>query len=55
MWVLARQWNLPASYDAAYLALAELMDYELWTADRRFAGGLRKKVPRLRVISNRPS
>ena len=54
MWTLARQWNLPTSYDAAYLALAELMDYEFWTADRRFAAALRKKVPRLFFISGRP-
>ena len=50
-WVLAKQWNLPTAYDAAYLALAELMNYEFWTADRRFAATLRKKVPRLRVIT----
>jgi len=54
MWALARQWNLPTSYDAAYLALAELMDYEFWTADRRFAATLRKKVPRLRFVAGRP-
>lgn len=50
-WVLAKQWNLPTCYDATYLALAELLDYEEWTADRRFAATLRKKVPRLRVIT----
>lgn len=54
MWALARQWNLPTSYDAAYLALAELLDYEFWTTDRRFAATLRKKVPRLRLIAGRP-
>lgn len=50
-WGLAKQLNLPTSYDAAYLALAELMEYEFWTADRRFAAGARKKLPRVRVIS----
>jgi predicted nucleic acid-binding protein len=53
-WALARQWNLPTGYDAAYLALAELLDYECWTADRKFAATLRKKVPRLRFIAGRP-
>lgn len=49
-WRLAREWKLPTAYDAAYLALAELMDYEFWTADRRLATGLRK-VPRVRLVS----
>lgn len=49
-WELAKQLNLPTSYDAAYLALAELTECELWTADRRLATGLKKKVPRVRVI-----
>jgi predicted nucleic acid-binding protein len=50
-WGLARRWNLPTGYDAAYLALAELLDYEFWTADRRFAASLRKNVSRMRLIS----
>jgi len=32
---IAMQYNLPATYDAHYLALAEWMDIELWTADMR--------------------
>ena len=32
---IAVQYNLPATYDAHYLALAEWMDIELWTADMR--------------------
>lgn len=50
-WGVAKQWNLPTSYDAAYLALAELIESDLWTADRRFAASLRKKVPRVRVVT----
>jgi len=49
-WKLAKQWNLPTGYDAAYLALAEMTDYNLWTADRRCAAVLRKKVRRIRLI-----
>lgn len=30
---LATKYNLPATYDAHYLALAEWMDIDLWTAD----------------------
>ena len=40
----------PDHSDATYLALAELVDYEFWTADRRFAAGLPKRLPRLRVV-----
>jgi len=32
---IAIQYNLPATYDAHYLALAEWMDIDLWTADMR--------------------
>jgi predicted nucleic acid-binding protein len=32
---IALQYKLPATYDAHYLALAEWMDIELWTADMR--------------------
>lgn len=32
---LAREFALPAAYDAHYLALAERFEAELWTADRR--------------------
>ncbi len=32
---LAVQYNLPATYDAHYLALAERLNVELWTADAR--------------------
>ena len=32
---LAANYNLPAAYDAHYLALAERFEMELWTADAR--------------------
>jgi predicted nucleic acid-binding protein len=50
-WALAKTWKLHTTYDATYLALAELLDYELWTADRRFAAQVGKKAPGLRVIT----
>ena len=34
-WELATRFNRPAAYDAHYLALAEMMNCEFWTADRR--------------------
>ena len=38
---IAMQYNLPATYDAHYLALAEWMDIELWTADMRLVKAIR--------------
>jgi predicted nucleic acid-binding protein len=32
---LAKRFSLPATYDAHYLALAEYLDAQFWTADRR--------------------
>ena len=37
---LAAQYNLSASYDAHYLALAERLGIELWTADARLVNAL---------------
>jgi len=37
---IANQYNLPAAYDAHYLALAERMESDLWTADKRLAQAL---------------
>ena len=38
---IAMQYNLPATYDAHYLALAEWMDIELWTADMKLIKALK--------------
>lgn len=38
---IAMRYNLPATYDAHYLALAEWMDIELWTADQRLVNTLK--------------
>ena len=38
---LATQYNLSAAYDAHYLALAEWMDAEFWTADSRLVNTLK--------------
>ena len=35
------RFNLPATYDAHYLALAEWMEIDLWTADARLVNALK--------------
>lgn len=34
-WALAQRFNRPTVYDSYYLAIGELLDCEVWTADRR--------------------
>ncbi len=38
---ITMEYNLPATYDAHYLALAEWMDIDLWTADMRLINTLK--------------
>jgi len=38
---IAVRFNLPATYDAHYLALAEWMEVDLWTADIRLVNALK--------------
>ncbi len=39
--VAAAHYKLPAAYDAQYLALAEWMKMDLWTADARLINTLK--------------
>ncbi len=41
-WMLAVELDRPTTYDAVYLAAAELHHCELWTADERLANSARK-------------
>jgi predicted nucleic acid-binding protein len=48
---IAMEYNLPATYDAHYLALAEWMDIDLWTADMRLINTLKPfKVKWVRAV-----
>ncbi len=49
-WELAKEFNLPVCYDMQYLAVAELQDCELWTADKRLADSLKGKTSRIRWV-----
>jgi predicted nucleic acid-binding protein len=46
---LARRLSLPATYDAHYLALAESLDAELWTNDRRLVNTVGERLPWVRL------
>ncbi len=49
-WDLARGYERPQVYDCYYLALAELRDASLWTADRRFFNAVRRAEPRVQLL-----
>jgi predicted nucleic acid-binding protein len=50
--VLADQYNLPAVYDAHYLALAEFSSATFWTADRRLLQAVEGRLPFVRWIAD---
>jgi predicted nucleic acid-binding protein len=43
--VLADRFSLPATYDAHYLALAEWLGGEFWTADQTLVGAVQAALP----------
>ena len=47
---LAARFNRPAAYDAHYLALAEMMNCEFWTADRRLFNVVKDELPWVRWL-----
>ena len=48
---LAAQLNRHATYDAHYLALAERLGVEFWTADERLYNAVRHALPWVRLVS----
>jgi predicted nucleic acid-binding protein len=46
----ATRFNRPKAYDAQYLALADLLGCELWTADRRLVNAVAGQLPWVRWI-----
>ncbi|MGH2615049.1 MAG: type II toxin-antitoxin system VapC family toxin [Thermomicrobiales bacterium] len=49
---LAAAHDLPAAYDAHYLALAEHVDCEFWTDDQRLLRQVGSKLPYVRSLRN---
>jgi predicted nucleic acid-binding protein len=48
---LARRFSLPAAYDAHYLALAEQLGAEFWTADHRLARAVQPVLPWVHLVA----
>lgn len=44
-WEMAKQFNRPQAHDSHYLALAEILGVELWTADDRLWEAVRDHLP----------
>ncbi|MBI2875975.1 MAG: type II toxin-antitoxin system VapC family toxin [Candidatus Tectomicrobia bacterium] len=52
-WDLAKRFNRPAAYDSHYLALAQLLDCALWTADKRLYNTVCDALPWVHCL-NKP-
>lgn len=52
---IAARFRLPAAYDAHYVALAEQLECELWTADQRLFNTVGGELSRLRLVDVHPT
>lgn len=50
--MIVDDYGLPAVYDAIYLALADQLGYEFWTADRRLIRIVAGKLDNVRWIGD---
>lgn len=53
-WEIGKAVNAPRLYDAFYVALADIEDCELWTADRRLANVVQPRFPRVHWLGEAP-
>ncbi|HUZ03271.1 MAG TPA: type II toxin-antitoxin system VapC family toxin [Thermomicrobiaceae bacterium] len=51
-WMLAHSYRIPTIYDSLYVALAELLDTPVWTADRRLQRTMGPDYPLVRWIGD---
>lgn len=49
-WALAQRFHRPTVYDCCYLALAEMVGCDLWTADRRLLNVVSAGLPWVRGL-----
>jgi predicted nucleic acid-binding protein len=47
---MAERFSLPAAYDAHYLALAEQLAADFWTADRKLVRAVQDALPWVRLV-----
>ncbi len=47
---VARDLGLPAAYDAHYLALAQHLNAEFWTADKRLFRAVQDRIPNVHLL-----
>jgi len=51
-WELAKQFNRSRAYNTAYLALAQLNQCDLWTADEKLYNAVHAKLPWVKWLGN---
>lgn len=51
-WELATRFNRPAAYDSHYLALAEMLGCEFWTADERLFNAVSHDLPWVKFLKH---
>jgi predicted nucleic acid-binding protein len=49
---LATQFNRPTAYDAQYLAVAERLSCDFWTADERLYNAVKTQLPWVRWLGS---
>ena len=50
-WTIADQLSMPKAYDAQYLALADILECDVWTMDRRLINAVQGRFRRLRPVT----
>lgn len=51
-WVLAKRFDRPAAYDVHYLAVAEALRCEFWTADEHLYDAVKDQLPWVRWLGD---